>query len=57
MRGFLPFEGHIHKANGLQSQHLTPTEREGAGGRASGEGRGLQVGGVEGQEGVDFPQQ
>lgn len=28
MRGFLPFEGHIHKVNGLQSQHLTSRERE-----------------------------
>lgn len=55
MRGFLPFEGHIHKANGLQSQHLAPVE--GVGGVGGGaEGKGLQVGGVGGQEGLDSPQ-
>lgn len=36
MRGFLPFEGHIHKANGLQSQHLTPMEGGGKGERREG---------------------
>lgn len=46
MRGFLPFEGHIHKVNGLQSQHLTPMERLSRGkGFAGGRGRGAGGGG------------
>lgn len=48
MRGFLPFEGHIHKGNGLQSQHLTPMERRGLSrgkGFAGGRGRGAGGGG------------
>lgn len=53
MRGFLPFEGHIHKANGLQNQHLTPTERE-VGGRVSG-GKGFAGGRGGGAGGGGFP--
>lgn len=42
-RGLLPFEGHIHKAGGLRSQHLPAMERavggEGRGGRRAGSPR------------------